>query len=353
MSRSFTKGLARALLGFLLLHNSHSATGATPPRIAPSDPEAHRTPFSLGDFIDRHHAALCGQVMDFGESMDAWLAESFRKPKPQPAYVRVDKFISDKRLEEDNEKSRIRVTPGLKLRDAEGLDFTLRVNGKLRLPRFEDRVDLIFSSIDEDESVLGELDRQQTVRGKNDGEGTASVRYYIKNTLNFKVSTDAGLRFRPEPDPRFNLRFRLHHDFDHLTTRFTQTFFWEAHDGFGEKSQFDLDQQKLSSYLSRLSATILWSEDSDGVETGYSYSYYRYLLNRRVVGTRVGVASVLEPSARIENYTARLIYRQSVHRDWIYMEVEPGVEFPRDREFQATGFLNIKFDIIFGDWHND
>ena len=353
MSRSFTKGLARALLGFLLLHNSHSATGATPPRIAPSDPEAHRTPFSLGDFIDRHHAALCGQVMDFGESMDAWLAESFRKPKPQPAYVRVDKFISDKRLEEDNEKSRIRVTPGLKLRDAEGLDFTLRVNGKLRLPRFEDRVDLIFSSIDEDESVLGELDRQQTVRGKNDGEGTASIRYYIKDTLNFKVSTDAGLRFRPEPDPRFNLRFRLHHDFDHLTTRFTQTFFWEAHDGFGEKSQFDLDQQKLSSYLSRLSATILWSEDSDGVETGYSYSYYRYLLNRRVVGTRVGVASVLEPSARIENYTARLIYRQSVHRDWIYMEVEPGVEFPRDREFQATGFLNIKFDIIFGDWHND
>lgn len=352
MLRRFTIASALLLLGGLL-PPARAETNSAPPRIAPSDPAAHRVPFSLTDFIDRHHKRFCGQVMDFGEGMDAWLSDSFRKPEPQPANGRMDKFISDKRLEDDNQRSRLKVSPALKLRDAAGLDFSIRVNGKLRLPRFEDRVALVLSSIDDNESVLGDLDRQQTLQKGDEGEGVASVRYYLKETLNFKASTDAGLRFRPEPDPRVTLRLRLYHHFERVTTRFTQTFFWEAQDGVGEKSQFDLDQQKPNAYLRRLSTTVLWSEASDGVEAGQSYSHYRYLSKRRVLGARVGVAGVLEPSARVENYTARLIYRQRLHRDWIFMELEPGVEFPRDRDFQATGFINLKFDIIFGDWQNE
>lgn len=322
-------------------------------RIAPSDPTTNRTPFNLSDFIDRQHAAWCGRVIDFGQSMDAVLAESFRKPQPRPPNGRLDKFVGDRRLEEDNPGSRIKITPGLKLRDADGLDFSIRVNGKLRLPRFEDRVDLVLSSIDDSDSVLDDLDRRQALSRGDEGEGTASLRYYLKETLNFKVSTDAGLRFRPEPDPRTSLRLRLHHDFEHLTTRFTQTFFLEAKDGFGEKTQFDLDQQQPRRHLRRLSTTVLWSEASDGVEAGQSLSLYRYLSRRRVVGARLGIAGVLEPSARVENYTARLIYRQRVHRDWIFMEIEPGLDFPRERDFQSTGFVYLKFDIILGDWGDE
>lgn len=339
-------------LSLLLFGTPGRAEENTTPRIAPSQPTtpARTNRLSFTEYIDRQHARLCDYVIDFGHSMDAALAESFRHPEPKPRNGRVDKFVSDRRLEDDNPESRIKVTPSLKLRDSDGVDIHLRVNGKLRLPRFEDRVDLILSSIDEGESILDDLDRKQNLQSGRQGEGTASLRYHLKETLHFKSSVDAGLRFRPEPDPRLSLRLRLYHDFDHVTTRFTQTFFWEAHDGFGEKSQFDLDQQKARDYLRRLSTTVLWAEDSDGVEAGESFSYYKYLSGRRVIGTRIGVSGVLEPTARIENYTARLIYRKRVHRDWMFLELEPGVDFPRDRDFQATGFFNVKLDIIFGDW---
>ena len=329
--------------------------GAAPAveRIAPSDPSTNRVPFNLADFIDRQHAALCGRVIDFGQSMDAMLAESFRKPAPQPDNIRIAQFVSDRRLEEDQPGSRLKLTPALKLRDAEGLDFSIRVNGKLRLPRFEDRVELVLSSIDEGESVLDDLDRRQTLSRGAEGEGTASLRYYLMETLNFKASADAGLRFRPEPDPRVSLRLRLHRDFERVTTRFTQTFFYEALDGFGEKSQFDLDLLQPHRHLRRLSTTILWSEASDGVEAGQSLALYRYLGKRRMVGSRMGVSGVLEPSARVENYTARLFYRQRIHRDWIFMEIEPGLDFPRERDFQSTGFVLLKFDLIFGDWMDE
>lgn len=343
---------ANLWLGLLFAVASGQAEESTAPRIAPSKPTVATSTnrFSFTDYIDRKHAVLCGYVIDFGHSMDAALAESFRHPEPQPRNGRVDKFVSDQRLEDDNPESRIKVTPSLKLRDSDGMEFNLRVNGKLRLPRFEDRVDLILSSTDEGDSILDDLDRKQNLQSGNQGEGTASLRYHLKETLHFKSSLDAGLRFRPEPDPRLSLRLRVYHGFEYVTTRFTQTFFWEAHDGFGEKSQFDIEQQKARHYLRRLSTTVLWSEDSDGVEAGESFSYYKYLSGRRVIGTRLGISGVLEPSARVENYTARLVYRKRVHRNWMFLELEPGVDFPRDRDFQTTGFFNIKLDIIFGDW---
>ena len=328
--------------------------GDAPLQIAPSDPAAIATnKFDFVGYIDRMHATICSRVIGFGLGMDAYLAESFRKPPPQAKTGRIDQFVSDRRLEDDDPGTRLKFSTILKLRDAEGPDVGLRINGKLRLPRFEDRVALVLSSIDEDDTLLDELDRSQTVRSGSDREGTASVRYYIKETRNFKASVDAGLRFHPEPDPRLKLRLRFHHDFERVTTRFTQSFFWESIDGFGEKSQFDIDQQVPRAYLRRLTTSVLWSEDSDGVEAGQSFSYYKYLSNRRVIGARVGLAGVLEPNMRMDNYTARLIYRKRVHRNWIYLEIEPGVDFPRDRDFQATGFVNVKLDIIFGDWEDE
>ncbi len=341
-------------LALALTQSVRAQTALPNARIAPSDPTriAETNAVDWATHIDRKHAAIGSYIIGFGEGMDAWLATSFRDPAPQPNKGRMDRFVSDKRLEDDSPSSRLKVTPYLKLRDANGLKPGIHVNGKLRLPRFEDRLAIIFSSVDENEALLDDLQRESGPRNDADRQGTASLRYYIKETLNFNASVDAGLRFRPEPDPRLSLRLRVHHDYKYVTTRLTQSFFWEAHDGFGEKTQFDLDQQKSRDYLRRLSTTVVWGEASDGVEAGQSLSFYKYLSERRVIGVRLGVAGTLEPSLAMESYTARLIYRKRIHRHWMFLEFEPGVEFPRDRDFQSTAFFNVKLDIIFGDWND-
>lgn len=321
--------------------------------IAPSSPAVASTNTTWSDTLDRRHGVIDSYVIGFGNGVDAVLSKPFRKPEPQPGDKgQIDKFISDKALEEDSEGSRLKVTPGLTLKDGSTPEARVKLDGKLRLPNFEDRVALVFSSEDDDQNVVEGTAVNPTGFGQNDRQGTATIRYYLKDTVNFKTSVDAGMRFHPKPDPRLRLRFRAHHDFEQVTARFTQSFFWKGIGGFGEKSQFDLEQQERFNFLRRLSTTVLWAEDSDGVEAGETFAFYKYLSGRRVIGFEAGVSGVLEPVAKVENYRLSIVYRKRVHRDWMFLEFEPGVEFPRERDFNSTGFFNIKLDIIFGDWDN-
>lgn len=329
----------------------HRAAAQPLERIGPSSPKAAVTnDFDWTDFIDREHEAISSRVIGVGRGLDALLSKPFRDPQAkQRDKGRVDKFISDRKLEEDSKGSRLKVVPRLDWYDGSDLDPSLKFRGKLRLPRLQDRVDLIFSSEDEEEEVAGNPIGLPATRTASERQGTAGLRYYLKETANFRSSVDAALRFNPEPEPRLRLRLRAYHDFEPLTTRFVQSFYWKGEGGFGEKSQFDLEKQKRFHYLRRLSTAVLLAEDSDGVEASETLSLYKYLSGRRVVGVELGVSGVLDP-ARVDNSQFSLVYRKRVHRDWMFLELQPGVEFPRERGFEATAFMEIRLEIIFGDW---
>ncbi len=327
------------------------AAAQTLDRIGPSDPKAAATNnFDWTDFVDREHDAISSRIIGIGNGLDAFLSKQFRDPQAtQRDKGRVDKFINDRKLEEESKGSRLLVVPRLDWRDGDGLDPYLKLRGKLRLPLLQDRVALIFSSDDEEDEVAGNPIGRPVASGSSDRQGAAGLRYYLKETANFRSSVDAALRFLPEPDPRLRLRLRAYHDFEPLTTRFTQSFYWKGEGGFGEKSQFDLEQQRQFHYLRRLSTTVLLAEDSDGVEASETLYLYKYLSGRRVVGLKLGISGVLDP-ARVDNYQISLVYRKRVHRDWMFLELQPGVEFPREREFETTAFMEIRLEIIFGDW---
>lgn len=330
-----------------------AASAAGTPHIAPSVPRepGPTNTVSLERRIDRWHGAVGSYVTGFGEGMDAFLAAPF-KDRPHRRNGQLPKLINDPSLIDETRSSRVRVSPSTTLREGEGFGFDIGFNAKLRLPRFSDRLELLVDSQSREESVLDDLERDRTTTrpADNDSDGVAALRYLLKETLNFRASIIAGLKFRPEPVPGIGLRLRGHHDFDGFTTRLTQSFFYETEDGFGEKTQFDIDQQERQNFLRRLTTTVLWSEASDGVAAGQSLSYYKYLTNRRVAGFRIGATGHLEPEALVENYNARLIYRQRIHREWLFVELEPGIDWPRDRDFEETPYAKLKFDIIFGDW---
>ena len=175
--------------------------------IPPSDPATNRAPFSVVDYIDRQHKSLSDYIVNSSQSMDNWLSGSVRQPVPQPEDGKEDRLLSSRQIEE-GDGSRIKVTPILKLRDGEGVEASFKIRARLNLPRFEKRLALVFSNLDEDGALFAEDPRTPSFTS-GERQSTAALRYFIKETLNFKASADAGLRFRPEPDPKLRLRLRL------------------------------------------------------------------------------------------------------------------------------------------------
>ncbi len=321
-------------------------TWADMPPVAPSTPRPDRRWI---DTIDRYHEAACGYVVSWGEGMDGWLADRLRDPR-QSSDGNQPPLVYEPAQAEESEGSRVILTPVVEAREHSGPSVGLKLRAKLSLPRVSERVDLIFDSDFDDSDLTPNISRAGDVGQRTPDQGAATVRLRLNDVYKFKTSIDTGLKFKPEPVPRIGLRGRLTRPSTNLLARYTQIFFWDGKERLGLRSTLDLEQSKKNVYLRRSSTSIRWSEGSDGVRGGQTFQFYRFLSERRAIGLSIGAFGPLEPSAHVETYSARLSWRRRIHRDWLFMEIETGVDWPRERDYQEVYLARVKFDIVIGDW---
>ncbi len=317
---------------------------AGPDQIAPSTPAPAEE--SLLQQLDRYHEAASSHVVSFGEGMDGWLARRLSEP---PSTGEKDHARLIPREEsEGSEGSQITVSPSIFFRESDGLKFSLQARGRLRLPRFSERLELVFDSDDDDRTVTPESSRGADLGLRRGDDSTASLRYRFAEDWKFKPSIEAGLKFKPEPTPRLGLRLRLKRHFALLDARLTQSLFWDRGEGYGSRTTIGLEQYERDRYLRRFTTSLLWTEESEGAQGALSLQGFKYLSNRRAIGLKLGLNGPVEPSARVDLYSAHLVWRQRLHRDWVFLEIEPGVDWPRDRDYDAAPLIRVKLDLLFG-----
>ena len=345
MWRRWETTFRRAALALALLAPAAAGDEAVNP-LAPSRPKTERP---ILDELDRYHEAASSYVIGFGAGMDGWLSSRFRDPQAREAALNPP-LVYDPQQLDDMDGSRLVLSPILDVREGDGISGGIKLRARLRLPKFSERIDLLFDSDFDDADVTPAVSRGTDTGLRSGDSAAATLRVRLADDLRFRPSFEAGLKFKPEPVPRLGLRGRLIHRGDWMTTRLTQTFFWETEDGWGERSTLDFEQAEPNAYLRRLSTSVLWSEGSDGVRGGQTLQWYRYLSNRRAIGLKLGVEGPLEPSAHVQTYSARVSWRQKLNRDWLFIELEPGVDWPRDQDYETVALFRVKLDIVLGDW---
>jgi hypothetical protein len=287
------------------------------------------------------------------DALDRYLTNVFRSPERRTEPT-VERFLGARGVDEFSQNSRIRVSPGVSWKEGEGFDADVRLAAKLDLPRFENRMQLIIENFSEDENVLDDLRNQRFTRTPVEEESGGSVRVRVKlrESKRFHSSADAGLSFRPDPVPKSRLRFLAEGRRGPWVARATETLFWDSDDGFGERTRFDFDHRKTN-HAERLSTSILWSESSEGVQLGETLGFLRKLSGRRAAGLKLGFSTHLEPVAAMDKYFVFGVFRSLIHRDYLFIEIEPGIEWPDDRDWKETPYINIQFDFMLGATEDD
>lgn len=321
---------------------------AAPQPIAPSIP-APPPERTWIEWIDDQQAFISRHVVNTGRGMDNWLAEAFREDPPPAGRLPLDLPMREDFADEELQRaSRLTLSPYVEWVDGEGVQLKPRIRLRLHLPRLQRRVALVFDNADETQSVIGDLDRSVKTGTRSDPAGQASVRYYLRDLLDFRVSVDAGLSFHPEPDPRITLRLKKQRDYERFTATLTQRIVWERGEGWGERTTLEFDQHRYRCHLRRVGLTALFSETSQGVEFGPSAAWLHCLDTRRMVGLRGAISLYTRPEFGAENYVVRAVYRQRLHRDWLYFQLESGFDFPEERDYTATPVVRATLDISFG-----
>lgn len=300
--------------------------------------------------LDRCHRYLSNRVLRFAESINNVISSTFRRDEDHESEM-TSRFYGNLLTAYQVEGSHIRVTPRLIMTDGADNEYKLDFSARLRLPDLSKRLRLYADSYDPDYDTMEEIFslryREQLEAERGEGP-TAGLTYFFSDHMQRQLSLSTGLRFRPEPSPKIRLRGRLRKSFDIWCADLSQSGFWSERDGFGEKTEFTLNRPTGESDLFRLQSSMVWSELSHGVDWGQFASYYANFSSRHSAALKLGVRGYSHPSWIADQYMVRLAYRRRVHRDWLFMEIEPGFDFFREDDFETTSLINIRFEIVIG-----
>lgn len=302
--------------------------------------------------MDSGHESLSRYVSRLADRLDCFLHNSIvddeEEVEVEPSTPTAE-FVSDRNVHDYGKGSYIELSPVVTF-DKDGVEFGSQFSAKLRLRQFSNRLKLYVDSFEDDEDIIGGVTgRERDNANARDRRGTAGLKYMLVEHLNYKSSLSTGLSFKPEPVAKIRLNNQFSHDLGSWRAFFFQRFFWESDDGFGEKSTLEFRHPLFRHGRYWMASSALWSETSEGVDLGQTFNYAQPFTRSSVIALKLGIAGHTEPSTIVDRYAIRLPYRKRIHSDWMFLEIEPGVNFDNDNDWDAAPQIIVRLDLLFGD----
>jgi hypothetical protein len=179
-------------------------------------------------------------------------------------------------------------------------------------------------------------------------EYSTALRYIFKETDRWKVNFDTGIKWGFPPDPFTRLRFRRYAYFDDFRVRTTQTLFWSANDGVGEKTNVEINQPLNIDRLLRYSAGARYLLNNDYFELNYGTTLFHELNDSEVLAYYFRASGDTIKDTSFNNYGIGVRYRRKIYQNWVFAEVSPELETASDNEYDVTPVIMFRFEALIG-----
>jgi len=269
-----------------------------------------------------------------------------------------DHLFGDYRLDQELEATHGRALVGLVWDEQKGFDDDLRFRARLHFPNMERRLNA-FVGRDDREDVLEDAQRRGPTSLPNlfdpaDDEWLVGLGYRPISGRNSDLDFDVGMNFDFPVEPFVRARYR-HRSIlsDADLVRFRHTLFWERDDGWGLATQVDYEHAFRNGTMFRWRGAGKTSDITEGTEWFSELSYYLRLGRRRAIAPQLGAHGETGAPVVVEDYFARLVYRQQILREWFFLEISPGMAWRREEPHEprtSVPILRFGFEMIFGDY---
>lgn len=277
-------------------------------------------------------------------AIDAWHAKWSSNVVSTARYL--DNFFADPLLDEESNGTRVKLSLGALFKEREDAKLISRVNLRLHLPRTSRKLQLVVEDlVESDQSASG----REIISDFQDSNPSASLRYNLSRKKRYKLDADAGIR-TGDNDQVF-IRLRAERRFDvteNLKLKLTESVYWYSADGWVSLTQMEFNQQLGWNLLFRTKSELEWAEEDDGVTPIQTFSLFKTLSKRRAIRWDVGGKWPESPNPSETMYYTSVAFRRLAYRDWLYLELTPGVEFPQVDDYEEKFFFKLQFDMILG-----
>ena len=309
-----------------------------------ADSSAERAEESISDCISEQNAnEACDLLPDesVSEKEIPWLDRSHAAISYSVKAIsdRFDRFF-DATADEEAGDTRVKVALAAESREGRGVRFKTKADVRLDLPRLERRWNLFLQNVDLREDPL--------IDQKSDEGYYAGLRLLLRKTPLTRVHVDGGLRNSGGPVLFGRMRWRWQYAWDPHMVRATQFVYWYDRKGFGETTRLEYEYAVSPDWLFQMRGDADWGEVTQGVEWTQSIALARMLRYRHGWVFFCGADGATLPVAVVDRYRAGIRRRTRLYRDWLFLDVEPGVEFRREKDFKSEALFRIRIEMLFG-----
>lgn len=268
-----------------------------------------------------------------------------------------DGFFGNARFDDEYESTHGSLSVGALWDERDDWDPSVRFRVQLRLPQLNERFSAFVGRVDPDEFVTEVRDDfdslpRQFARAEDD-EVLIGLGYRKPGPGGGHFDASVGARLDWPPDVYAKGAYRLTQPFlERNLLRLHETIFWREEDGFGTTTRIDLERLLGDDILARWTGSGTYAQETLGVRWFSNVTLYQSLGARRALAYQAGISGETDREVDIVDYGLRVIYRRSVYREWLFLELRSSVTWPREsltEEREANPGAGIALEMQFGE----
>lgn len=254
-----------------------------------------------------------------------------------------DSFFATERADDELGRSRVRVRANYTIEERALPKDDIQFRFNLRLPKLEQR----FKFNTQDKKAAKEK-KNETPEEKIKRAEAYKNRNRVDERWLFNADTNINASIRPSIALRG--RIRKSKETGTLIHRFVQEATWiSTRDGFRHRTTLFTDHSFNQMLLFRFNNIIDWRISKKTFSTGHGPSLFHRLSDFEAMSYSFNVGTTVEEGILfVSNYQIAPNYRRNLYKDILFMDITPGINFPKQWSFRRTPFIFVGMEMLFG-----
>lgn len=248
--------------------------------------------------------------------------------------AKFDGMFGSARFDDDYQSTNGSLSAGALWDQRDGWDPTVRFRLRMKLPQLNDRFNVFIGRVDREEHVTelrDDFDALPRQFGRQEDDAVLLGLGYSQpargaGQVDFDVGTELDFPLDPYVKARYRVTLPL---FERNVLRLRETVFWQQSERAGATTRFDLERLLDEKFLVRWTGSATLTQNTDGVRWLSSATLFQTLGARRALAYQLQASGETRREVPLEEYGFRLIFRRRIFRDWLFLELQSSISWPR------------------------
>jgi hypothetical protein len=261
----------------------------------------------------------------------------------------VDQFMANAEKAAESTGSYIRLTLDTTWTEGGNTDFSPGLQFKLRLPQTKKKLSLTIESDPEEKRTTQDIatnTTEQTNNQKNSGVYTGLEKDVSAGT-NWKVQPGIGVRIRSPLDFYVRVRAAYEKSYGLWQFSFKESIYWFDVEGYGEDSSIGWDRLLSKDLIFRSSSFLRYTEVNKYFDMSQSFFLIHQITQNRTISYQVAAFADSKPALYATGYLINARYRQNVHKDFVFVEVSPQINYQKENNFDSEFSLFVRLELYY------